>query len=459
MQPITQLAIDPAAFRERLEGRVVAPGDTAWDDARQAWILSADQRPALVAYPADVADVVTLTELARHHGLRIAVQGTGHNAVPRGDLSGAVLVRMDALRGVEVDAERRVARVKAGTLAGDVTAAASPHRLAPLSGSSPDVSVAGYTLGGGIGWLGRKHGLCADSIVSAEVVLADGRVVRVDQDNEPDLFWALRGGGGSFGVVTELELQLFHVREVHAGWLVWPWERTREILHAWKAWTETAPDEVTTSIRILQLPPLPELPEPLRGAQIIVVDGAVLGDAAFAAETLAALRELEPVMDTFAAVEPGDLIRVHGDPEQPMPGTSQSRLIKDISAEGIDALVDAGGHESGSPLMIVELRQLGGALSRPREGAGALGGFDAEFALFAFGIPAPEIAEAVEAQLDRVMDATASYDAGKYLNFAERAIDTADAFAADRYERLQAIRAEVDPDGLLQPNHEIPAAD
>ena len=214
---------------------------------------------------------------------------------------------------------------------------------------------------------------------------------------------------------------------------------------------------MTTALRIMQLPPLPVLPEPLRGAKLVVIDGAILADDATAAELLAPLRAYEPAIDTFASVAPGDLIRIHGDPEEPMPGMSASAVLKDTTSEIIDALVDVAGHESGSPLLFVELRQLGGALDR-REDAGALGGFDGDFAMFSFGLPMdPAMAAGIAAHLAVVEAAVQPVANGQYLNFAERPIDAATAFAADRYARLQALRGAVDPAGMLLPNHEIPA--
>ena len=216
---------------------LVFPGQPGWDEARRAWNLSVDQRPAAVALPETVDDVVAAVEHARVVGLRVAVQGTGHGAGST-SLDGALLVNMARITGVEVDADARVARVAGGTLWQDVVEKAVEHGLTALHGSSGDVGVVGYSLGGGIGWLARKHGLAASSIVSAEVVTADGEVVRAGPDTNADLFWALRGGGGSFGVVTEVEIALYPVAEAFAGWLVWPAERAVEVLGRWAEWTD-----------------------------------------------------------------------------------------------------------------------------------------------------------------------------------------------------------------------------
>src|SRR5687768_9302698 len=169
------------------------------------------------------------------------------------------------MRGVEIDVEAQRARVAAGTLWLEVSTAASEHGLAPLAGSSPDVSVVGYSLGGGVGWLARKHGLSANSVLAIELVTADGQLRRADHENDPDLFWALRGGGGSFGIVTAMEIRLYPLPELYAGAMFWDWSRASEVMHAWREWTLMVPDEVTSSARIMQFPPIPEVPEFLRG--------------------------------------------------------------------------------------------------------------------------------------------------------------------------------------------------
>ena len=196
---LSRLDLDVTGLRSVLEGDVVVPGDPTFDEARQAWNLTVDQRPAAVVLPVTAADVAAVVTFAREHDLRVAPQGTGHGASAMGDLSDTILVRMSSMRGVEIDPEARVARAEAGVIWIEVVEAAAEHGLAALAGSSPDVGVVGYTLGGGLSWLARKHGIGANQVTAIEVVTADGSFVRTDAENEPDLFWALRGGGGSFG--------------------------------------------------------------------------------------------------------------------------------------------------------------------------------------------------------------------------------------------------------------------
>src|SRR6516165_6565847 len=227
--------------------QLVKPGEERWDSARAAWNLAIDQRPAVVAHPRDAGEVAAVVNFARENGLRVAVQAEGHGAgalAPVGE--DTLLLKTGRLTGADIDAENRRARVSAAAKWRDVGALASPQGLAGLSGSSAAVGVVGYTLGGGQGWLARKHGLACNSVLAAEVVTADGELVRADRDHEPDLFWALRGGGGNFGAVTALEIELYSVAELYAGLLAWPWERTADVLHAWHELLPSLPDELST---------------------------------------------------------------------------------------------------------------------------------------------------------------------------------------------------------------------
>ena len=444
--------------RNRIDGLLVGPQDPNWDAARQAWNLAADQRPAAVALPDSARDVADIVEFAKQTGYRIAPQGTGHNAHPLGDLSDTILLKTSRMTGVTIDPVARRARVRAGALWADVTAAAGEHGLAPLAGSSPDVGVVGYSLGGGISWLGRKYGLAANSVLAIEIVTADGEILRADRVQEPDLFWALRGGGGNFGVVTELEMALYPVSELYAGWLIWDIERAAEVLKTWTEWTKTVPDEVTSIGRILQLPPIPDIPEPLRGRRLVVVEAAILSGPAERNALLAPLRALAPEMDTFEVIPASALNRLHQDPDHPVPGFGDHMLLGGAPADAIDALVGVAGADSGSPLLSVELRHLGGALGRPEPEAGALSHIDAEYAMFAVGMAMDEqMGAAVKAHLSVVKDALAPWDAGReYLNFAERATDVSRLFNGDAYGRLQKVKAEYDPGDMFRANHAVP---
>ena len=447
---------------EHVAGAVVLPGDRGWDQARQAWNVAVEQHPAAIVLPHCVADVVAAVRFASDTGLRVAVQGTGHGAPARTPIDhGVLLLNMARMGRAEVDVQARRARVEGGALWGAVTELAAPRGLAALHGSSPDVGAVGYTLGGGLGWLARKHGLAASSVTRIEVVLADGRVVVADHEREPELFWALRGGGGSFGVVTALEFALYEVPSVYAGWLVWDWEHAGDVLGAWHEWTRRVPDELTSVGRILQLPPIPEIPEPLRGRRLAVVEAAFLGSYDEGVDLLRPLRRLRPELDTFAMQPPSALGRLHMDPEGPTPGIGDGFLLDGLGAGGVDAFVGAVGPGSGSPLLSAELRHLGGALRRAPEGGGALSTLEGDFLEFAVGVPvSPEVAHAIETRLDVVQDAMAPWQAARaYRNMAERPVHPRMFNGATAYRRLQAVRAQYDPTALFQPVHEVPVSE
>ena len=435
---------------------LVRPGDPAYDGARRAWNLAVDQRPAAVAFPADEAGVAAVVRYARDNGYRVAPQRTGHNASPLGSLEDVIVLRTDRLTGIEVDAASRRARVGAAAKWEDVVPQASDVGLAALHGSTGDVSVAGYTLGGGLGWYARKHGLASNKVTAIELVTADGELVRATQDSEPELFWALRGGAGNFGVVTALEFELIEQPLDYAGALFFPWERSDEVLHAWHEWLPTTPDEVTSVGRILQFPPLPQVPEPLRGNAFALVEAVYLGSEADGRELLEPLRALGPAMDTFALVPPKEIAELHMDPKEPVPGVSDSTLLGPLGAQGIDAFVEAAGPGSGSPLLSVELRQLGGALARTAPGHGAIDRLDGDFAYFGVGMAvAPEITAANEAHLARVADALAPYRTVRYANFTEGRTSASSFFGPETVARLRAAKAAYDPDGVFRANYAI----
>jgi len=444
----------------RCAGAVFTTDDDGWDAARQAWNVAVDQRPAAVALPVDADDVAGIVRYARDNGLRVAAQGTGHNAAALGSLENTLLVRTSGLRGVEVYPERRVARVCAGDLWQDVVDPIAAHGLAALAGSSPDVGIVGYSLGGGIGWLARRYGMQTNSITAVELVTADGSFVRADRDHDPDLFWALRGGGGNFGIVTALEFALYPLTEVYGGAMAWDWSESERVLARWAEWAPTAPDEITTSARILQLPPFEEIPEPLRGRQLVMIDGAYSGDLADAERVLAPLRELGPEIDMFGPMPTPALVRLHGDPEHPVPAASGHAMLSELPADAVQAFAAAAGPGSGSPLLAAELRQLGGALGRVPDDHGALPKLDAAAALFAVGIAAtPELGIAVAAHARALAETMEPWSTGgTYLNFAEQPTDTRTAFPSETYQRLQSIRRQVDPDAIFQANHPIHAA-
>jgi hypothetical protein len=440
---------------------LVKKGEEQWDSARAAWNLAIDQEPAMVARPGDADEVAAVVNFARESGLRVAVQAEGHGA---GALAGVgddtLLLKTGRMTGAEIDADSREARVGAAAKWQDVSALASSEGLAALSGSSAEVGVVGYTLGGGHGWLARKHGLACNSVIAAEVVTADGQLVRADLDNEPDLFWALRGGGGNFGVVTALEFELHPLPELYAGMFAWPWERTSDVLHAWGEWVSGLPNEMGTWARILQVPPLPDIPEPVRGRSLVVVEAAYLGAEESGRELLRPLRDLGPELDTFAAAPPAALGHLHMDPEDPVPFAMSGQMLDGLPAAAIAAIVEAAGPDSGSPLLSLELRLLGGALTQAPPDAGALASLDHAFLTLGVGmVMGPDMASAIKGHLDLVSSALEPWDSGvAYANFIDVPIDTRTCYPPETFNRLQEVKARYDRDDLFRANHPIPPA-
>jgi FAD/FMN-containing dehydrogenase len=446
-------------LRAAVTGRAVVPGEAGYDEARRAWNLATDQRPAVVVLADSAADVAHAVRFARSHRMRIAPQGTGHGSEPLQPLQGAMLLKTSRMRRVDIDPAARTARAEAGAVWQDVTIPAGEHGLAALAGTSPNVGVTGYTLGGGLGWLARRYGLAANSVTAAEIVTPSGRFVRTDAGHEPDLFWAVRGGGGSVGVVTALEMRLYPVRDLYAGALFFPIQRAAQVLHAWRAWTSTVPDEVTSLGRILRLPPLPEIPEPLHGRAFALVEAAYLGDAGTGSELLGPLRRLGPELDTFTMIAPPALAQLNMDPDQPVPNQGDGAFLADLPDAAIDELVALAGPEADTPLLSIEIRHLGGALARPAPNGGAQPSIDASYVIFAGGLtPTPELAAAVRAHAQAVKDALAAWHAGyDYYNFEETPAPASAVLPAASYHRLQKIKASYDPDQRIISAHPVPA--
>jgi hypothetical protein len=340
---------------------------------------------------------------------------------------------------------------------GEVAAAAAGHGLAGLAGSSATVGVVGYSIGGGLGWLARRYGLAANSIRAADVVTADGRLLRADREHNPDLFWAIRGGGGSFGIITALEFALYPVREVYGGALFWPPERAGEILRAWRAWTDGLPEEVTSIARLRRMPSRPEIPGQLRGRSFMIIEAACIAAEVDATRQLRPLRALDPEIDTFAVRPMTDLGPLHLDPEQPMPRIGDGGLLADLPAAAIDALCATAMPEPGSPIASVEVRHLGGALARRSPAHGALPSLDARFAAYAVGMAAtPELVPRVEGAIDLLLGTLGPWAAGRrYPNFAERGAGASEFYPAQTLGSLRRIKATYDPDELIRSNHPI----
>lgn len=410
-------------------------------------------------FPEDAEDVATVVRLARDRGLRIAAQSTGHNPGPHGTMQGLLLVSVERLKEVVIDAERLRVRVGAGVRWKEVVPQLSELGLAALHGSSPEVGIAGYSLGGGMGWLARKHGLQCNSVTAIEVVTADGQLVRCDAGHEPDLFWALRGGNGNFGVVTAIEFAVYPIEELYAGRLFFEYERAGEVLRAWRDWLPSLPEDLMTWAALLRFPPTEDVPEAVRGKAFVIVYATYDGAEAEGRALLEPMRSLGPVMDTFAMVAPAGLADLAMDPEDPLPYHTAHQMLDGLSDAALDELLAAAGPDAESPPEMVQLRHMGGAMARRAHGAGARATLPGELTFFALGVTGEPGADArVRATLAAAEQAVIGHRAGDYPNFVEEAVDTSRFFDEETWARLRAIKAAVDPRDMFRGNHRIPPA-
>ncbi|HUN36182.1 MAG TPA: FAD-dependent oxidoreductase [Trebonia sp.] len=439
------------SLRSAIAGDVFLPGEPGYDEARRTWNLIADERPALVVVVRSADDVVAAVRFAGQQGMRIAPQGTGHGSAPLEALDGAMQIRTGEMRKVVIDPEARTARVQAGAAWRDVTVPAAAHGLAGLAGTSPNVGVVGYTLGGGLGWLARRFGLAANSVIAADIVTPNGRLIHADSDNEPDLLWTVRGGGGGVGVVTALEIALYPVSEIYAGTLFFPIQRSSEILHAWREWTNTLPDAVTSTGRILRVPSIPSVPEQLRGREFVTVEAACIGDATAGAEQIKPLRQLNPEIDTFAMTPAPELGRLHMDPEEPVPFYGDGALLTDFPAAAVDAVVSQAGPDADTTLDNVEVRHLGGRLAQAALTAGAQPKLEAEYLVFSYSItPTQDIADAALTHAHALNDALAGWRAAyDEPNIRQSPVAANCVLSPASFRRLQEIRAKYDPEQAI----------
>lgn len=434
------------------EAMILQPADPGYDEARFAFDL-ADLRPAAACVAHSVAEVQGAIAWARDNGLKVATLATGHRAIALPPLDDALLLKPMINETPVIDAADLFARVGAGTKWRPVVDAAAESGLAGLHGSSPTVGVVGYILGGGLSFYSRQHGLACNRVRSIEVVTADGELARIDNSSEPDLFWALRGAGGWSAVVTAVEIDLLPVADVFAGATFWPVEVAEEVLSAWLDWTRSAPDSVTTSFRIMNLPPVEQVPAPLRGQNVVTVDGVALDNAD--GQALAARLEgiAETIMTRWGPMAAAGVAGLHGDPEDPLPALGSSTLVDDLDDEAISAFVAATGGESGSSLVVAELRQLGGSLRRGDESGGVADRIDAEFIAFGVGVAGdPEVKARTREDLDRMIGALKPWENGRdFFNFADPDVTLERCFGPASAEALRAIRYEYDPEGLFVP--------
>jgi hypothetical protein len=439
-----------------LPGRVLRPADPGWDLARRGWVVNVDQHPIAVVTVHDPDDVVAVVRCAARHGLSVSTQPVGHGATTA--LTGTVLLRTGALQDLAIDVERRVARVGAGVKWGTLLAALEPTGLMALAGSSPDPSVVGFTLGGGLSWFSRALGLTAHSVVAFEIVDAAGVRRRISPSGDPDLFWAMCGGGGDFGVVLAVEIMLDHVGPIVGGRMLWPLEMARPVLRAFRQITADAPDELTMWAHLFRFPPMPELPELLRGRSFVSVDMTFLGSETEANRLLSRLRQLPAqVIDTVGVVPLSELGGIAAEPVDPMPTQEYSELLHGLNDATLDRLVDAAGANADIPLTVVQIRHLGGALARATTDGGPNGAIAEEYSVFCLGVPvAPGLPEAIESAFGEVRTALAEQRSGRTLfNFLGADSDLDSTFSAAARARLRQIKATTDPAGVFRSNRPV----
>ncbi|MFB7301319.1 FAD-binding oxidoreductase [Streptomyces rubiginosohelvolus] len=435
-----------------------APGAPEYEEATEVFNLAAPVRPDVAVTARSVAEVRAAVRAADERGLPVRMHTTGHASASRPRVADGALIRTRLEGGVEVDVLRRTARVPAGTTWGEVVVAAAPHGLAAPHGSAAHVGVVGYLLGGGVSFYGRHTGLAVNSVRAVELVTADGALVRADEGSDAELLWALRGGGGGFGVVTAVEIDLFPVAGVVTGAAYWSAAHARPLLRAWRDWAGNAPTRATTSFRVMNLPPVPGVPPALAAGPVVCVDGAVsaaspdeVPEAQRQAEALLdPLRDLAvPLLDTWSLTDAAGVLDAHMDPAEPVPFVGDHFLLSELGDDAVDAFLGAVGEGSGSPLVVATLRQLGGAFAEADPRGGALSRVDAAYAYMGSGPPfGPVTVADLERHCAVVRAALGPWNTGTTVPSLvegaaspQRHLDPAAAAAVDR------VRRRVDPGG------------
>jgi FAD/FMN-containing dehydrogenase len=465
-QEITHPPLGDASIAElaqAMRGELIAPSDPGYDQARSVWNGAHDRRPALIARCAGVADVMRAVEFARSEDLVVAVRGGAHSIPGFSTCDGGIVIDLSPMKGIRVDPQARTARAEPGLTWAGFDHETQAFGLAVTGGLVSTTGIAGFTLGGGIGWLMRKHGLTCDNLVSADVVTADGRLLHASEDENSELFWGLRGGGGNFGIATSFEYRLHQVGPmVTAGPVFYPGERAAEILRAYRGLVEEAPDELTTLANLLTAPPAPFLPEEWHGKPLVALIGMHSGSVEDGERAMRPLRELgEPVADLIG----------------PMPYVAMQSLIDPLWGPGAHNYFKAGwlrGLDDAaidtlvryhrtvtSPKTEIHVHHMGGAVARVPAGATAFGDRSAPFLLnIVAGTHTPEgFDEAVAWAQDLHSAMAPSLTGGTYVNFlTDQGEDRVRAAYGEKYDRLRALKGEYDPSNLFRLNQNIEPA-
>jgi FAD/FMN-containing dehydrogenase len=442
---------------DRVHGKVWTAATEGYDEERAGFQRFRPHHPAVIVGAIDEHDVRAAVTYAAMHDAKVAVQASGHGLTSA--MEGGVLISTSRMSGVRVDPAARTAWIDAGATWQQVIEATSPHGLAPLSGSSPGVGAVSYTLGGGVGLLARRYGFAADHVRRIDIVTADGELRRVTATEDPDLFWGLRGGGGNFGVVTGLEIDLVPVETIYGGGLYFDVAEVPDVLDAWRRWTDTVPDELTSAVTMLPFPDLPMVPEPLRGRHVAHIPISYLGSAPEGDRLVEPLRALgRPLRDTLGEMPYLESGKVFDEPERPDAYRSANLLLQD--PDDLTRLTKLAG-PSAPAMCVVGLRHLGGALARPPQVANAVGHREAAYSLSVLSPVEPGKEEVVRAVHHAAVEPWVDQAVGRSLNFSFGPLEEEQvraAFAPRDYRRLTELKARYDPNVLFHSNHAIPPA-
>jgi FAD/FMN-containing dehydrogenase len=443
-------------------GQQISADEADYDTARAAWNGAIDRRPRLIARCSGTADVTTAVRFARKHDLEIAVRGGGHNVAGTAVCDDGIVIDLSAMRAVRIDPDRRTAGVQGGALWGDVDRAAQAHGLATTGGIVSHTGVAGLTLGGGLGWLMRKHGLTIDNLLAADVVTADGDLLRASDDEHPDLFWALRGGGGNFGVVTSFEFQLHPVGPVVlAGPILWDAGDAREVLRFYRDFVRDAPDELGTVVRFGTAPPLPAIPDELHWRPVILVGACYAGPVGDAEEVLRPLRAFgRPLLGLIAPTQyvnhqsALDSTVLHG-----WNYYWKSTYLPELCDDLIDVIAEHA-FACSSPRSYAAMFHMRGAVSRVPEADTAFGNRQASHAITLDGVwrAGEDYAARDIAWTRGFFAALDSYREGVYVNFLGGDEDPdriREAYGSAVYDRLVDMKTTYDPDNVFHHNQNI----
>ena len=442
-------------------GSLIRPDDPTYDEQRLIWNGSIDRRPGLIARCAGVADVISAVRVAREHEQLVAVRSGGHSYPGLCVCDRGMVIDLGQMKGIRVDPEARTARAQAGVLLGDLDREAQAFGLAVPAGIVTHTGLAGLTLGGGIGWLERKYGLTIDQLVSVDLVTAEGELVRASEEENADLFWGVRGGGGNFGIVTEFEFRLNPVGPmVFAGPVVWAMEDCPKLLRFYREWIQEVPDELTTIVTHRRVPPVPAMPEELHGRHVVMVGTCYAGPVEEGESVLEPLRQFgSPLLDRCAPV-PFTTHQAALDPSFPYYWWYYIRScnLAELTDEVIDVLVDHG-LRIASPVTVFSIYHLGGAVARVGEDETAFGGRDAGHTVNVIGITTTGEGFEQEREWARgLWSALRPHHQHVYVNFMmEEGEDRIrEAYGAAKYDRLKALKRKHDPSNFFRLNQNIP---